>query len=81
LNQATARSGLGDRLEEPDGCRGYEVKDPLGQRIGHAEKMFLNSDGRPEYIRVRMGFLRTRSILIPVEGAEVDAEEQTIVLG
>ena len=82
MNYATTvRAGLGDRLEEPDGCRGYEVRDPLGQRIGQAEELFVNGDGGPEYVRVRIGFLGTRSVLIPVEGAEVNPEKRTIVLG
>jgi PRC-barrel domain len=82
LNYATTvRAELGGRIEEPDGCRGYEVRDPLGQRIGQAEELFVNGDGGPEYVRVRIGFLRARSVLIPVEGAEVDAERRTIVLG
>jgi hypothetical protein len=54
---------------------------PLSQRIGRAERLFVNGDGGPEYVRVRIGFLGARSVLILVEAAEVDAEEQTIVLG
>ena len=41
----------------------------------------MNGDGGPEYVRVRIGFLGTRSVLIPVEGAEVNPEKRTIVLG
>jgi hypothetical protein len=76
-----ARADLGDHLKGPDDCRGYEVLDPLGQRIGRADKLFVNGDGGPEYVRVRIGFVRQRSVLIPVESAEVDTERRTIVLG
>jgi hypothetical protein len=82
LNHATTvRAGLGSRIDEPGGCRGYEVRDHRGQRIGHAEELFINGDGGPEYVRVRMGFLRVRSVLIPAEGARVIPEKRTIVLG
>jgi hypothetical protein len=36
---------------------GYAVYDPVGQKIGSAEQVFVNLDGEPTYIRVRIGFL------------------------
>jgi hypothetical protein len=33
---------------------GYEVYDPVGQKIGSAEEVFLNRDGEPGYVRVRI---------------------------
>jgi hypothetical protein len=76
-----ARADPGDHLEGPDDCRGYEVLDPLGQRVGRADKLFVNGGGGPEYVRVRISFVRQRSVLIPVESAEVDTERRTIMLG
>jgi hypothetical protein len=44
---------------------GYAVFDPLGQKIGRAEEVFVNWDGEPGYIRVRLGFFGMKSVLIP----------------
>ena len=59
---------------------GYEVYDPLGQKIGSAEEVFVNRNEEPEYVRVRIGFFGQKSVLIPVQFAEVDDERQTLVL-
>ena len=59
---------------------GYEVYDPLGQKIGSAEEVFVNRNEEPEYVRVRIGFFGRKSVLIPVQFAEVDDERQTLVL-
>lgn len=67
------------RFREPEDCEGYEVHDPLGQRIGKAEKLFVNGDGDPRYVQVRLGFFG-KSVLIPVEGIVADPEWRTIVL-
>lgn len=69
----------GHRFREPEGYEGYEVHDPLGQKVGSAEKIFADGDGSPKYIRVRLGFFG-KSVLIPVEGIGVDAERRTLVL-
>jgi hypothetical protein len=36
---------------------GYAVFEPLGQKIGRAEEVFVNWDGEPGYIRIRLGSL------------------------
>ncbi len=80
MQQAVATGeGHEHRFGEPRGYEGYEVRDPLGQKIGKAEKLFVNGDGNPEYVRVRLG-LFGRSVLIPVEGVRADAERRTLVL-
>ena len=58
---------------------GYAVYDPLGQKIGSAEEVFVNRNEEPEYVRVRIGFFGQKSVLIPVQFAEVDDERQTLV--
>ena len=58
---------------------GYAVFDPLGQKIGRAEEVFVNWDGAPGYIRVRLGFFGMKSVLIPVQFVETD-EKKTLVL-
>ena len=59
---------------------GYAVYDPLGQRIGNAEEVFVNRNKEPEYVRVRIGLFGWKSVLIPVQFAEVDDKRQTLVL-
>ena len=65
---------------EPGWCEGYEILDPLGRRIGRAEKLFVNGDGYPEYVRVRLGFFGSRSVLIPVQDVGVDDERRALIL-
>ena len=59
---------------------GYAVFDPLGQKIGRAEEVFVNWDGEPDYIRIRLGFFGTRCVLIPVQFIEADEKKKTLVL-
>ncbi len=53
---------------------GYTVFDPLGQKIGSVEKLFLNGSGELEYVRTRIGRLFTKHILIPVQDVALDRE-------
>jgi hypothetical protein len=59
---------------------GYAVYDPLGQKIGRAEKVFVNWNKECEYVRVRIGLFGRKSVLIPVQLAEVDDERRILVL-
>jgi hypothetical protein len=69
-----------ERFLEPQEWTGYEVYDPLGQKIGHAEEILVNANDEPEYIRVRMGFLGSKAALIPVHLAAADAQRRVIEL-
>src|SRR5919205_3765554 len=57
---------------------GYEVHDPQGQKIGQVDDLFLDENDQPEYLGVKMGFLGTRSTLIPFEMARVNDARQLI---
>ena len=59
---------------------GYAVFDPLGQRIGSAEEVFVNWNEEPEYVKVRIGPFGRKAVLIPVQFAEVDDEKRILVL-
>jgi hypothetical protein len=61
-------------------CAGYAVYDPVGQKIGSAEEVFANPDGEPVYVRVHIGRLLTRTVLIRVQFVETDEERKTLVL-
>jgi hypothetical protein len=41
--------------------------------------VFVNWDGEPGYIRIRLGFFGMKSVLIPVQFIEID-EKKTLVL-
>jgi hypothetical protein len=59
---------------------GYAVYDPVGQKLGIAERVFANPDGEPAYIRVRIGLFGMRAVLIPVQFVETDEMRKTLVL-
>jgi len=59
---------------------GYTVYDPVGQKIGSAEEVFVNQDDQPQYVRIRIGFFLGRSVLIPVQFVETDEESKTLIL-
>lgn len=81
MRQPDASSGdRGEAACDPKGYEGYEVRDLLGRRVGRAEKLFLNGDGAPTFVEVRLG-LFGKSALIPAQGVSVDAERRTLVLG
>jgi hypothetical protein len=69
-----------EQFLKPQEWIGYEVYDPLGQKIGQAEEIHVNASDDPEYIRVRIGFLRPKTVLIPVHLAAADAERRVIEL-
>ncbi len=69
-----------ERFLGPQEWAGYEVHDPLGQKIGRAEEIFMNANDEPEYIRVTTGYFRPKSVLIPVKLAAADAERRVIEL-
>jgi uncharacterized protein (TIGR02271 family) len=57
-----------------DRYSGYTVRDPNGEKIGKVDDLFLDETDRPEYFGVQMGFLGTKSTLIPMEACTVDGD-------
>jgi uncharacterized protein (TIGR02271 family) len=57
-----------------DEYSGYTVRDRSGGKIGKVDDLFLDENDIPEYIGVKMGFLGTRSTLIPIDMCTVDRE-------
>src|SRR5918997_3798246 len=55
-----------------DRFAGYTVYDQAGEKIGKVDDLFVDESDNPEYIGVKMGFLGTRSTLIPWQLATVD---------
>ena len=81
LTYTAANHGkLGNRFETPVEYVGYKLHDPLGKKIGSVQELFLNDNDEPEYIRVKIGFLGSRTVLIPVESVAVNEERRFLVL-
>jgi hypothetical protein len=68
------------QFSEPGSYSGYEVRDPLGHRIGVAEEVLADLGDEPRYVKVRMGLLGLRSALIPVQLVAVDTQRCTLRL-
>src|SRR5215213_2941282 len=61
-----------------DQYAGYTVVDEGGSKIGKVDDLFLDESDQPEYFGVKMGFLGTRSTLIPADIATVNNEQSFI---
>ena len=65
----------GDRFTAvEDEYSGYTVRDLNGEKIGKVDDLFLDENDQPEYFGVKMGFLGTRSTLIPADVTTIDNE-------
>ena len=53
-------------------AHGRPVYDSTGDRIGSVEEVFYDeSTGRPEWIGIGTGFLHTKRVLVPLQGASM----------
>ena len=50
----------------------YSVYDTYYEKIGKVDDLFVDENDQPRYIGVKVGFLGTRSTLVPVELARVN---------
>jgi PRC-barrel domain len=66
--------------EVADRFAGYTVYDQDYEKIGTVDDLFVDGNNSPEYIGVKMGFLGTRTTLIPFEMARVNDARQVIVV-
>jgi uncharacterized protein (TIGR02271 family) len=73
-NRSDGFSAIEDRYA------GYTVYDNAGSKIGKVDDLFLDEGDQPEYIGVKMGFLGTKSTLIPMDAATVDESAGTITV-
>ena len=68
------------RFEAPEAYVGYRVCDPKGRKLGRVMQLFTNDHHEPEYVRVKMGLFRLRSVLIPIGFVAVDEKRRTLTL-
>ncbi len=73
---AEQRSDRFAELEEH--YAGYEVYDRNGEKIGNVDDIFVDESDDPEYIGVKMGFLRTKSTLIPMDAIRIDERRRIV---
>ena len=64
--------------EVADRFAGYTVYDQSYEKIGNVDDLFVDENDSPEYIGVKMGFLGTRTTLIPFHIARVNDARQII---
>ena len=76
-----ARERRSDRfVEMEERFAGYEVYDRDGDKVGKVDDLFLNERDEPEYVGVKMGFLGTKSTLIPMDSVSADDDQQRLVV-
>ena len=59
---------------------GWELRDPLGRRVGRVSRVFVDLSGRAVRVEVAMGSFGMRTILLPVDGVGVDRKERALFL-
>lgn len=62
------------------GFAGWELRDPLGRRIGRVARVFADGAGSPAHVEVSLGFLGRRTVLLPVGACAVDEARRTLGL-
>jgi uncharacterized protein (TIGR02271 family) len=74
------RRGRTDNYTEEVEVRyaGYTVYDRHYEKLGEVDVLFLDENDQPEYLGVKMGFVGTRTTLIPFQLARVNDAQQTI---
>ena len=58
--------------EIEDRFAGYEVYDRNYEKVGKVDDLFVDENDQPEYIGVKMGFLGTKSTLVPFDIVRVN---------
>lgn len=59
---------------------GYTVHDTGGEKVGKVDDLFVDEADAPEYVGVKMGFLGTRSSLIPWELVTTDEDSGSLTV-
>jgi uncharacterized protein (TIGR02271 family) len=73
------REARTDRFTEvEDRYAGYTLYDQHYEKIGEVDDLFVDENDQPEYLGVKMGFLGTRTTLIPFQLARVNDARQVI---
>lgn len=60
---------------------GWELRDPLGRRVGRVSRIFSAHAGGSAHVEVSLGPFWKRPVLLPVDGFRVDEDARVIFLG
>lgn len=77
---AEDRGGSIGRFAAPEEYIGFEVLDARYRKMGRVGELLVNAAGEPEYVRVRVGWLGLRSVLVPVRAIWVDRRRRILML-
>ena len=69
-----------DRFGEWRTYAGYEVRDPLGHRIGTVAEVLADLNDEPRYARVKVVLFGLRSVLIPVKLVAADTRRRVLMV-
>lgn len=61
-----------------DRYSGYTVYDQGYEKVGKVDDIFIDENDTPEYLGVKMGFLGTKSTLVPFEMVRVNDERRVV---
>ena len=67
-----ARGGIEERYV------GYTVYDEHYEKVGKVDDLFVGEHDEPEYIGVKMGFLGTKTTLIPMDAVRVNEKRHLV---
>ena len=70
--RAMARGGIEEQYS------GYTVYDEHYEKVGKVDDLFVGEYDEPEYVGVKMGFLGTRTTLIPMDAVRVNEKRHLI---
>lgn len=59
-------------------CRGYELRDSEGEKVGKVDEVFVGENDRPEYLGTKTGLLGNKLTLIPADLARADDERRLV---
>jgi hypothetical protein len=63
-------------IDNPARFEGTDVRGRDGSRLGNVEAVYYDNDtGRPEWVSVRSGILRSNLSVMPLRGADFDGRE------
>jgi uncharacterized protein (TIGR02271 family) len=67
------------QMEQLQGLHGAPVYDASGDQIGKVEEIFVDADSQnPEWIGLGTGFLGTKRLLVPIQGAQPEDDGVTV---
>jgi hypothetical protein len=60
-------------------AKGWAVVDPVDEKIGKVDEVFVGSDNQPRYLGVKMGLFGLKMTLIPVQLVnEIDPTQKIV---